>query len=113
MAIFAGLGLATLAPIIHGLISHGYHGQSERFPLWTVALTHSFNILGATVYVLHFPERWWPGKFDIWGASHQIMHCAIVAAALTLLTGTMIAFDKANGPAQLRTLVNEGWSVSL
>lgn len=65
-------------------------------PLWAVGLTHTFNIAGAVVYVLHFPERWWPGKFDIFGASHQLMHTAIVGAAITLLAGSIVAFDHAH-----------------
>lgn len=28
------------------------------------------------------PERWYPGRFDYFGASHQIFHVCVVLAAL-------------------------------
>lgn len=31
-------------------------------------------ILSAILYIVHIPERIWPGKFDIIGQSHQIFH---------------------------------------
>mmetsp|Transcript_13001 Transcript_13001/g.26368 ORF Transcript_13001/g.26368 Transcript_13001/m.26368 type:complete len:297 (-) Transcript_13001:658-1548(-) len=31
-------------------------------------------VLGGIVYGLHLPERWAPGRFDLVGNSHQIMH---------------------------------------
>jgi len=33
---------------------------------------------GAALYALRIPERWWPGKFDLIGHSHQIWHVSIV-----------------------------------
>lgn len=36
--------------------------------------------MAAFLYVSHFPERLQPGRFDIWGHSHQFFHiCAILA----------------------------------
>ncbi len=40
-----------------------------------------------------FPERWYPGRFDLVGASHQIMHVMVVAAALTYTVAVLRAFD--------------------
>ncbi len=39
------------------------------------------------------PERLRPGKFDIWGSSHQIFHVLVVAAAVAHLIGLLKAFD--------------------
>jgi adiponectin receptor len=61
--------------------------------MWGVELTLLFNTLGAIVYVLRFPERRWPRRFDIFGASHQLMHCAIIIAGLAWLAGMITAFD--------------------
>jgi adiponectin receptor len=58
-----------------------------------VGLTLLFDIIGAVVYATQFPERWWRRRFDIFGASHQLMHSAIVFAALAWLSGTITAFD--------------------
>ena len=49
-----------------------------------------------SLYVIRFPERWWPRRFDIFGASHQLMHWAIVIAGLAWLVGTVQAFDAAH-----------------
>jgi adiponectin receptor len=35
---------------------------------------------GAGIYVSRVPERCYPGKFDLCGASHQIFHCAVIVA---------------------------------
>lgn len=37
--------------------------------------------LGLSAYVCtqHVPERWHPGRFDLLGQSHQIMHVLVVA----------------------------------
>ena len=39
-------------------------------------------ILGPAVYASGWPERKRPGTFDLLGASHQIMHISVLAAAL-------------------------------
>jgi adiponectin receptor len=36
---------------------------------------------GAVIYACRIPERWYPGKFDIAGHSHQLWHAAVVLAA--------------------------------
>lgn len=36
--------------------------------------------VGAGFFVSRFPERVWPGKFDIWGSSHQVFHVLVVVA---------------------------------
>lgn len=41
------------------------------------------------------PERLRPGKFDVWGSSHQIFHILIVLAAMAHLIGLLKAFDHA------------------
>lgn len=37
-----------------------------------------FSLLAATFYVSHFPERVYPGRFDIFGHSHQLFHMACI-----------------------------------
>jgi adiponectin receptor len=50
----------------------------QRLTLQVIGLGVSF-LGGAALYAARIPERWWPGKFDIIGHSHQIWHCAIIA----------------------------------
>ena len=39
------------------------------------------------------PERWAPGKYDIIGNSHQILHVMVVLAALAQLFGLLKAYE--------------------
>lgn len=45
-------------------------GELQR---WTIALL-VVDLIGATSYILRWPERWFPGRFDFIGNGHQIMH---------------------------------------
>lgn len=94
--VFGSLALSTLIGVIHALILHGWDTQNRRFPMWAIGGTLLFNTLGAGVYVLRFPERWWRRTFDIFGASHQLMHISIVIASLVWLGGMIEAFDDAH-----------------
>nr|XP_014434382.2 LOW QUALITY PROTEIN: adiponectin receptor protein 2-like [Pelodiscus sinensis] len=44
-------------------------------------------ILGAALYAARVPERFFPGKCDIWFHSHQIFHVLVVAGACVHLHG--------------------------
>ena len=39
------------------------------------------------------PEKWYPGRFDVVGSSHQIFHVFVVAAALVHWTGLIKAAE--------------------
>lgn len=58
--------------------------------------------LGAVTYACRIPERWYPGKFDIAGHSHQLWHAAVVLAAWVHYLAIMILLqwrDAAGGCA--------------
>jgi len=103
VGVYGSLALSTLVPIIHGLGIHGWNGQSERFPMWGIGLTLLFNSLGALAYATRFPERWWRRTFDIFGASHQIMHIMIIIAGLAFLAGMLRAFDNVHSRGVMQT----------
>jgi len=92
-AMFVAMGLSAVFPIVHGLEARGMDALNKTiaFP-WLV--THGvLYILGAALYAARVPERWYPGKFDIYGNSHQIFHVLVIAAAATHMTGLIKAFD--------------------
>lgn len=92
-AMFVAMGLSAVFPVIHGLRTFGvdYLNKSISLP-WLV--THGvLYIVGASIYAVRIPERWAPGKFDIWGNSHQIFHVLVLIAAATHLVGLIRAFD--------------------
>lgn len=81
-ALFLGMGLSGIAPVVHKLILH--HDEPEA--LYTTGYEIAMGLLyalGALVYTLRVPERWKPGKFDIAGHSHQLFHVLVVAGAYT------------------------------
>ena len=55
--------------------------------------------LGAAIYALRVPERWYPGAFDLWFSSHQLFHLCVVAAALVHYRGvrTLLSWRDATG----------------
>ena len=52
--------------------------------------------IGGSLNVARIPERWFPGKCDIIGNSHQIMHVATVLSALCLHIGSVQDFHWMN-----------------
>lgn len=92
-AMFVGLGLSSVIPIIHALKIYGYQGLEDRISVSWVAAQGGFYIFGAALYACRFPERYWPGIFDIWGSSHQLFHGFVVLAAATHLYGLAKAYD--------------------
>ena len=47
----------------------------------TMVFGGMFYILGTIVYAFRIPERFFTGRFDIFGQSHQIFHSCVVAGA--------------------------------
>lgn len=81
------MGLSGIAPLVNGVLIYGYPLAKANFAVSRVILMGSFYIVGAFIYAFRVPERWWPGKFDILGHSHQIFHCLVVAGAAIHYTG--------------------------
>ncbi|KAK2155089.1 hypothetical protein LSH36_249g00039 [Paralvinella palmiformis] len=42
---------------------------------------------GGVIYAMRLPERLWPGKFDIWCQSHQILHICVVGGVVACYNG--------------------------
>ncbi|EAW09635.1 hemolysin III family protein [Aspergillus clavatus NRRL 1] len=92
-AMFVGMGLSAVFPVIHGLRLYGMEQMTRQIGLGWLLLQGFLYILGATIYAARVPERLRPGKFDILGSSHQIFHVLVVCAAVAHLTGLLRAFD--------------------
>ncbi|OAG19845.1 Hly-III related protein [Alternaria alternata] len=96
-AMYSGLGLSFIIPIVHGLLKFGWETQMWRMSLDWMALMTAFNLTGGALYAMRIPEKWYPYRFDIWGSSHQIMHCLVVCAGIAHLFGLLRAFDHVHG----------------
>ncbi|KAH6635625.1 hemolysin-III related-domain-containing protein [Chaetomium sp. MPI-SDFR-AT-0129] len=79
---FVGLGMSGVVPILHALEFYGFSELDNRMGLSWILLEGCLYTFGAFLYAARFPERKFPGAFDIWGSSHQIFHvCVLLAAA--------------------------------
>ncbi|KAF1992596.1 Hly-III related protein [Aulographum hederae CBS 113979] len=92
-AMYACLGLSFIIPIIHSIILYGWETQMWRMSLDWMALMAMLNLSGAALYAFRIPEKLFPRRFDILGASHQIMHCMVIFAGFAHLCGLLRAFD--------------------
>ena len=50
-------------------------------------------VAGAILYIIRFPEKLFPGKFDYIGASHQIFHILVFLGALFHFFGSIDAYN--------------------
>lgn len=90
---FVGTAMTGFAPIIHGFVIYGWDAmiRESGVPYY---LGEGFLLaLGAVFYTMRIPEIYIPGKFDIYGASHQIFHVLVVLATMVHLIGISLAFD--------------------
>lgn len=79
--VFIGLGLSGVVPCIHYVALEGWYRAFYESALGYLVLMAALYILGALMYACRVPERWFPGKCDIWFQSHQIFHLFVVLAA--------------------------------
>lgn len=64
--VFASFGLSGIVPAIHYSLMEGWFSQISQATLGWLILMGCLYIIGAMFYALRVPERWFPGKFDLW-----------------------------------------------
>ncbi|KAK6845221.1 hypothetical protein PG995_015331 [Apiospora arundinis] len=91
---FVCTGLAGIAPFVHGGIRFGFPQMALQSGLPYYMTEGILFLTSAAIYgETRFPEKFWPGRFDIWGSSHQIFHLVVVMATVFHLAGVMTALD--------------------
>uniref|UniRef100_A0A8C8RKF2 Adiponectin receptor 2 n=1 Tax=Pelusios castaneus TaxID=367368 RepID=A0A8C8RKF2_9SAUR len=85
--VFLGLGLSGLVPTLHFMLAEGLVQAVPAGQMGWLLLMALLYILGAALYAARVPERFFPGKCDIWFHSHQIFHVLVVAGASVHLHG--------------------------
>lgn len=78
---FIALGLSAVVPVTHVILSQGLRFARDRFGFTYVAAGGASYIFGALLYAARFPEKQWPGKFNLIGSSHNIFHCFVLLGA--------------------------------
>ncbi|XP_077988949.1 adiponectin receptor protein 1-like isoform X4 [Glandiceps talaboti] len=79
--VFIAMGLSAVIPGVHFFIRTGFPLAFEAGAVGWMALMGAMYIIGAVLYAVRVPERYFPGKCDIVFQSHQIFHVLVVAAA--------------------------------
>lgn len=85
--VFLGLGLSGIIPTLHYVISEGFLKAATIGQIGWLMLMASLYITGAALYAARIPERFFPGKCDIWFHSHQLFHIFVVAGAFVHFHG--------------------------
>ncbi|CAM0871709.1 unnamed protein product [Alopecurus aequalis] len=81
-ALFACMATSGLVPIVHKLLLFGARPEAVLTTTYEVAMG-AFYLAGLVVYGARVPERWMPGRFDLFGHSHQLFHALVIAGAYT------------------------------
>ena len=79
---FVAFGLYGVVPALELILSGGLLVKPYASYIMGMVLMGSLYLVGASLYVLRVPERFFPGKFDVWAHSHQLFHVCVVLAAL-------------------------------
>ena len=78
---FVSLAFLCCAPLVHYVIQNGFYTGTVEASLYWMILMGALYITGAVLYATRTPERFLPGKCDIWFQSHQIFHVLVIVAA--------------------------------
>lgn len=95
-SMFVLFGLSGVLPIVTGAYLMGIQETAKRAQVKWIVLEGVLYCFGALLYAMRIPERWWPGKFDIVGNSHQIFHVLVVIAACCHGKGLIGAYEYAH-----------------
>ncbi|ORZ06711.1 pPR-type GPCR protein [Absidia repens] len=90
-SMFLALGLFGVVPALHGIYVYGLARSLDTISLLNMLVMGGSYVGGALIYGARIPERWSPGTFNIFGASHQIFHVCVVIALITHYLGVMKA----------------------
>lgn len=89
---YAALGLSAITFVIHAIVLRGFAEANRRMSLDWMGLMGALNLIGAATYGTRLPEKLRPGRFDLYGSSHQILHFMVIFAGLAHMFGLLRAF---------------------
>lgn len=85
--LFVSLGGFGLVPATHFILQSGLTAAMTEASLHWLLIMAALYMSGALLYGARIPERFLPGKCDIWFHSHQIFHVLVIAAAFVHYRG--------------------------
>jgi adiponectin receptor len=93
---FVAFGASSLIPIVHGFQRYGIKYMLLYAGMKWYLLEISFYATGVCLYTFRIPERFAPGKLDIWGSSHQIFHVTVLCGIVAHVAALVQAFTAFN-----------------
>lgn len=106
---FAVFGLFGIVPGLHWLLLHydefwaSLDLKTSFVSLVTMGVLY---IVGASLYACRIPERFFPGKCDLFLHSHQIFHVLVTSAALVHYYGINVLVDHVKSVHSVQAGVN-------
>lgn len=91
--LYSLLGITAFIPPAHGVKLNGWDLQNQQMSIDYFIGLGVLNFVGAATYGVRIPERWYPRTFEVFGASHQIMHVLVMFGALSHSIGLVKAFN--------------------
>ncbi|KAL7648112.1 UNVERIFIED_CONTAM: hypothetical protein RMT77_000013 [Armadillidium vulgare] len=79
--VFLTFGMSGIIPALHYTLVEGMNLAITKASLGWLILMGTLYVIGALLYAVRVPERWFPGKCDLWFHSHQLFHILVIAAA--------------------------------
>ena len=80
---FISFGFYSFIPGLQIVIQYGFSYANTAYALSGLIQMASVYVSGAGLYAARIPERFFPGKFDIWASSHQLFHiCGVIATCI-------------------------------
>ncbi|OQS03287.1 adiponectin receptor protein [Thraustotheca clavata] len=78
--VFLTLGFFGFVPLMHLVYTYGFWDMNVQVIFYRLMGTAAFDVLGAIIWGLRVPERFAPGRFDVWFSSHQWWHLCVIGA---------------------------------
>eukprot|EP00049_Salpingoeca_infusionum_P026729 m.27569 g.27569 ORF g.27569 m.27569 type:complete len:598 (-) comp8943_c0_seq1:650-2443(-) len=80
--LFVILSATAFLPVAHFAMIYGMeHTLTVIDVFWLFGISCPLYLIGAAVFVLKVPERFFPGRFDYFFHSHQLWHIFVMSAA--------------------------------
>jgi predicted membrane channel-forming protein YqfA (hemolysin III family) len=79
--LYALVMFGGVVPVSHWFVSHnGFNHPLVQIMLPKIVVMYVITIAGGTFYLSKFPEKFFPGKLNYLGSSHQWWHLMVVLA---------------------------------
>ena len=85
------LGISAGFPFIYIFFASEFQKQqmNQNLEFFPLALGGAIYMLGAIIYALRIPEKWYPKKFDLIGSSHNIHHVCVIIGCVIHFNSSM------------------------